>query len=211
MRIRDCNPENVCPESIVEALQILKQGGVVAHPTDTCYGLAVDVFNEAAIQKLYEIKQMPLIKPVSILVRSIEEAEKYGKFSDMAKRMARDFWPGPLTLIVPRREEGLPDFLNHGSPGIGLRVIDDSISVALLNAIDGPLTTTSANLHGHPTPFLVDEISAMADFVLDVGQLRKHENPSTVMEIQDDRATILRQGDFSELYSGAIDGSSSNQ
>ena len=80
------------------------------HPTETCYGLAVDVFNELALRKLYKAKGMDFSKPVSLLVKDLEMAKKYGEFSELAVDLALKYWPGPLSIIVPK---DLPHFLRH--------------------------------------------------------------------------------------------------
>lgn len=179
----------------------MRLGKVIAHPTDTCYGLAVDIHSEKGLKKLYSLKKMPSDKPVSILVKSLTEAHYYGEFCELSERMAMEFWPGPLTLVVPRKS-GLPDFLNSGEELIGLRVIDEPVSLALLEELGGPITTTSANLHGEKTPFSVTDLTVEPDLVLDVGYLRKHEKPSTVIKVVDNKATTLRHGDLFEIYKG---------
>ncbi len=199
MKVLTIDPYNFNLEDIQQAARVLMNSGVVGHPTDTCYGLAASINDKKAIKHLYEIKKMPLDKPVSVLVRSLEEAEKYGEFCELALRMAAEFWPGPLTLVVPRKE-ALPKFLNPGAEFVGLRVIDEPVSVALLNALGGPVTTTSANLHQKPTPFEISKITAAPDLILDVGKIVEHEKPSTVIKVENERATTLRQGDLFELY-----------
>jgi len=185
--------------SIQHAVQILRQGGVVAHPTDTCYGLAADVFNEKALRHLYEMKGMAPDKPVSLLVGSLEEAMKCGVFSPLAMELAKRFWPGPLTLVVPRTER-LPVFFNPGVNEVGIRLIDESISVAMLKAFGGPITTTSANAHGLPSPYEVFEISVKADAILDGGALDRAEKPSTLIQVIGEKAEILREGSRVERY-----------
>ncbi len=177
-------------EDIKKAAQILREGGIVAHPTDTCYGLAVDVQNEKALKKVYNSKKMALDKPISVLVRSIEEAREYGEFSELAERLAREFWPGALTLVVPRR--GGKDF-------VGLRVIDEPITNALLEEFGGPVTTTSANLSGEATPFNAFDITAQVDFVLDGGPLEEYGKASTVIKVEGEEATVLRWGALDEI------------
>ncbi len=180
---------------IEEAAEVLRSGGIVAHPTDTCYGLAVDIFNEEALKNFYERKGMDFDKPVSVLVRSLEEAEQYGVFSELALRLAKEFWPGPLTLVVPRTA-AVPSFLNPKQSDVGLRVISEPVTVALLNAFGGPVTTTSANAHGESTPYSLPEISMKSDFILDAGDLKRSEKPSTVIRIEGDHATVIRQGNL---------------
>jgi L-threonylcarbamoyladenylate synthase len=181
-----------------KAIQILRQGGVVAHPTDTCYGLAADVFNPQALERLYELKGMPKDKPVSILVSSLEEAKRYAYFSSKALELAERFWPGALTLVL-RRSENLPIFLNPEVSEIGLRVIDEPTSVGLLKAFGGPLTTTSANAHRKPSPDSVREISVQPDLILDRGELQAQAKPSTIVRVVGDGIEILRQGDLKIL------------
>lgn len=185
----------VDPIAVAQAVQVLREGGLVINPTDTCYGIAADIFNEAAVRRLYAQKGMPLDKPISILVRSLEEARRYGVFSELALRMAQEFWPGPLTLVVPRTE-ALPSFLNPGANTVGIRVIDEPVSVALLEAFGGPLTTTSANAHGLPSPYSFQEVSVEAEVILDAGELSRRQKPSTLIEVVEGTATVLRQGDL---------------
>lgn len=180
---------------IAQAVKVLKEGGIVAHPTDTCYGLAVDVFNETALNRLFSVKGMDSTKPVSVLVSSLAEARTYGVFSKMALRIGHEFWPGPLTLVVPRTEK-VPAFLNPGASDIGLRVVHTPLVVALFKAFGGPVTTTSANRHGALTPYSVEEISMEPDLILDVGALPSDEKPSTVIRIEGKQAVTLRQGNL---------------
>lgn len=189
------DPKHIDRSIIEHAAEALRSGRIVAHPTDTCYGLAADIFNEDALHRLYEKKGMEKEKPVSVLVRSFEEAQLYGSFSSLALRLAREFWPGPLTLVVPRTDAS-PAFLNPEQPDIGLRVIAEPVTVALLNAFGGPFTTTSANFHGEASPYSAVEISMTPDLVLDVGDLRHSEQPSTVIRIEGDHATVIRQGNL---------------
>jgi L-threonylcarbamoyladenylate synthase len=199
MEIYPCQPNGLCEDSIAKAVEALRSGLVVAHPTDTCYGLAVDIHNESAVKRLYDVKAMPLEKPVSILVRSLDEAKEYGEFSDMAIRMAQDFWPGPLTLVLPKTDK-IPAWLNPGSSSIGIRVIDEPVSMALLKAFGGPLTTTSANKHQDPSAYFVEEIVETVDAVLDAGHLPQKNQPSTVMKIEGNQVVTLRRGNLAEMY-----------
>ena len=100
----------ITDENVFEkTLLVLRSGGVVMHPTETCYGLAVDVFNELALGKLYDVKSMSLDKPLSILVADLAMAGKFGVFSSMAIELAHRYWPGPLSIVVPRTDL-LPEF-----------------------------------------------------------------------------------------------------
>lgn len=191
------------PHAIEQAVEILKKGGVVAHPTDTCYGLAADISNPQALERLYRLKGMVQDKPVSVLMQYYDEAFAFAEFSDVAHFLAVKYWPGPLTLVLPRRPD-LPAFLNPGHRFVGLRFIDEPISQALVKDFGKPLTTTSANKHGEPTPYSVAEISVEADFVLDGGVLDRYGEPSTLVQVDGDHATILRRGARVEEYEKII-------
>ncbi len=177
------------------AVQELLKGGVVLHPTETCYGLAVDIFNKEAVCKLYKLKKMPFDKPVSILLRDHEEAELYGYFNEKARYLARKYWPGPLTIIVARRDL-LPKWINYGLDSIGIRVSSNKKTRILVESFGGPLTTTSANLHGLPCAHKVQDVldqGLMPDFIIDSGQIGS-TLPSTIVKIEGEDVQIIRKG-----------------
>jgi len=177
------------------AVQELLNGGVVAHPTETCYGLAVDIFNKSAVRKLYALKKMALEKPVSILIRDLDEAEQYGIFNDKARELAEKHWPGPLTIIVPRTA-ALPAWINYGIDSIGMRVSSNKKARELVEAFGGPLTTTSANIHGQPQAYTIREMidqKLVPDFVLDSGKIGPVD-PSTIVKVVGEDVELIRQG-----------------
>lgn len=177
------------------AIQTLRVGKVVAHATETCYGLAVDIFSPAALTRLYDMKKMDLDKPVSILCSSLEEAKKYGEFSDLARGLAEKYWPGPLTIVVPRMA-ALPLWINPGVATIGTRVSSNEVTRQLVEGFGGPITTTSANIHGLPQAYSVDEFAELKpDFILDSGRIPPI-SPSTIVEVIGDSLKIIRQGDL---------------
>lgn len=182
-------------EKLQEAVKVLHEGGVVAHATETCYGLAVDVFNRKAIQSLYSLKKMPFTKPVSLLVRDLDEAQQYGEFSSTALKLALQYWPGPLTLVVPRKAT-LPQWINTGESTVGFRVSSNKKAKELVEAFGGPLTTTSANISGLPHAYSVQEMETQGlkpSFILDSGKLGE-QSPSTIVEVLNDQIRVIRQG-----------------
>lgn len=184
-------------DDLVNAVKALHQGGVVAHATETCYGLAADIFQKAALERLYSLKKMPFDKPVSVLVRDLEEAQRYGVFSNKALQLALKYWPGPLTIIVPRTP-ALPKLINFGHPTVGFRVSSNKKTRELLEAFGGPLTTTSANIHGQMQAYSVQEMldqGLVPDFVLDSGRIGENP-PSTIVEVIGDELRIIRQGEL---------------
>ncbi len=195
---------NPVKKNVTKALAVLRRGGVIAHATETCYGFACDIFNRRALASLYKIKKMSLRKPVSIMVHNLAMAKKYGAFSKKALLLAKKYWPGPLTIIV-RRKNTLPKFLNPGAKTIGIRVPAHALSIALAKSFCSPLTTTSANISGMPSPYSVSAIQKQfrgrkfkPDFVLNSGRLKKNL-PSTIIDISQKTPKIIRHGSCRQL------------
>lgn len=179
-----------------KAVAALKSGQVVMHPTETCYGLAVDIFDKKALKRLYSLKGRDFDKPVSILVDGLEMAQKYGIFNDKAIELARQYWPGPLSIVVPRKRT-LPEFLNPKEEFVSMRCSDNRFCVQLLEEFGGPLTTTSANFSQDPPLYEVDnKFVPLVDLVVDGGKLNE-TSPSTVVKVEGDELLVLRQGSVS--------------
>ncbi len=199
------------------ALKILRDGGVVAHATETCYGLACDLRNPDAVQKLFRIKQRPLDQPVSALFSSLDQAKEYVEWNDEAESLAKKYLPGPLTLILQRKpvaryelrvelalsgvEGGNPETRkSKPATSLGMRISSSPLASTLVEKFGSPLSTTSANLHGQPNPYSPDDIIAQfsrqkfqPDLILDSGTL-PHNPPSTVIDLSGSGHTIRRQG-----------------
>lgn len=182
-----------------KAIHVLQAGGVVAHATETCYGFACDAFSEKALERLYKLKKMVRTKPVSIMVYDLKMARRYGKFSVQALALAKKYWPGPLTIIV-KRKKTLPRFLNPGIKTIGIRVPDHAFSRELVRKFGRPLTTTSANISGKPSPYSVFAIKKQfrakkPDLIINFGRLKKHL-PSTIIDLSRKKIKIIRRGEI---------------
>jgi len=194
IRILNFNSSSRVEVRMLNVVDCLRRGGVIAHATETCYGLACDAFNEEALRKFYKIKGMPEGKLVSIMVRDIAEARRCAEFGGTALRVAHEFWPGPVTLVLPRRT-GLPNFLNMGASFIGLRCSDHDLAQALLFAFGGPLVTTSANFSGEKEVYSASDVKLPVDMILDSGEIPVHA-PSTVLKIGTKGYEILRSGEL---------------
>lgn len=171
------------------ALEVLSGGGVVAHPTDTCYGFAVDIFQEKALDRLYALKRMSRSKPVSIMVSSLEEAQQYGVFDCVALELARESWPGPVTLIVPRCDT-LPPYFNKEIDSVGIRVPAHTFCFQLVQRFGKPVTTTSANISGKSSVYDLQDlysqfsdVTLQPDLILDGGIL-PYNPPSKIFEFR---------------------------
>lgn len=177
---------SISDQNIAATISSLRNGGVIAHATETCYGLACDLSNPAAVQKLFDIKRRAGDQPVSALFASAENTKPYVTWNEEAAGLAAEQWPGPLTIILPLKPDA-PTKL-YPTPGggttIGLRVSSHPLAGRLAELMGPPLSTTSANLHGQPSAYSAAEImdqftgqSVQPDLVLDSGPLPK--NPSS--------------------------------
>lgn len=182
---------------VMAAAAVLRSGGVVALPTDTVYGIAVDLATPGGIERLFHVKQRPPDKGIMLLLADAAQAPTIGAMTPAATALGEALWPGGLTVIVPQRPDvTLPAALTGGAKTIGLRVPDHATPRALAAAV-GPLPTTSANRSGQPegrdATELADQIGDDIELILDGGPA--HGGPaSTVVDCTGDRPTILRAG-----------------
>jgi L-threonylcarbamoyladenylate synthase len=185
-------------ESLKEVIEVLDRGGVVVYPTETVYGLGVDATNKEAVEKVFKIKERERGKPVSIAVASVDEAKKYCEWNENAEKIAKKFLPGPLTIIL-RRKNSLVKELNPDEK-VRIRVPDHRFVLKVLEEFGKPITATSANLSGGENPtnarIVVEQIGDRVDLVLDDGEC-KYKKPSTVIDLTDG-LKIYREGAISE-------------
>ncbi len=184
------------PVDLDPAITALRAGLVVAVPTDTVYGLAVAPRIDGATARVFEAKQRPAGLDLPVLVGDIDQAKSWAShWSPLVERLADTFWPGPLTLVVPRRPDLMPISLGHNSATVGLRCPDHAIPRALCRAV-GPLATTSANRHGSAPLQTADAVRAQfgddVAVVLDGGVCAGA--PSTVIDCTGPSPVLLREG-----------------
>jgi L-threonylcarbamoyladenylate synthase len=181
--------------AIEDAISVLDGGGILVFPTDTVYGLATRVEDPQVIRQLFEVKGRVKDQAIAVLMGRAEDLDLVADHPSLeAQKLADKFWPGPLTLVVPRHER-LPDILSP-LPTIGVRIPDHPVALALLRA-SGPLAVTSANLSGQANTCSVEEVLAQLDgrveLVLD-GGLTPGGKPSTVVDTTGEQIKILREG-----------------
>lgn len=191
------SPKKPYLKKIKAAVEVLRRGGVVAFPTETCYGLACDATNIRAIRKIYKIKGRAAKKPISIIVADLRTMGKYGKIDARVKRLARRFMPGPLSIITHKTNK-IPRILNPNE--ICFRISSSKIAHALAKKLKKPITATSANISGKKPIYkirdLVKEFGGKVDMVIDTGDLRRTK-PSTVICLKNE-PSIIRKGPISE-------------
>jgi L-threonylcarbamoyladenylate synthase len=182
-------------QAIDHALDVLNHGGLVAFPTDTVYGLAAPAFESAVVDRLYLAKGRSHEKAIAILLGHADELPRVAdRPKPMALQLARHFWPGALTLIVPRHPL-VPDAVSP-LPTVGVRIPDHPVALALL-AKTGPLAVTSANISGTDSPKTAQAVEAQMDgrvhLILDGGKTDGGV-PSTVVDCTTEQPVILRPG-----------------
>jgi len=187
------------PAALAVAKAIVEQGGIIAYPTETFYGLGVDPYNEDAVKRLFELKGRGFDKPISLLVK--DEAMLQQVAADIppvARELIGRFWPGPLTIIFKASPQ-LPPLLTASTGKIGVRVSGNPTTQKLLDAIERPITTTSANPTGRKSPVTAGEVAGYfngnLDLILDGGELPGRLG-STVVDVTGGRAVILREGEI---------------
>jgi L-threonylcarbamoyladenylate synthase len=186
------------PSAINYAVDVLQHGGLVAFPTDTVYGLATLPFKSDYVEGLFSAKGRNNTRAIAILIGDYPDLKQVvGNFNEISLRLAHRFWPGPLTLVVPKLAS-LPDALSPDST-IGVRMPDHPIALALLRRI-GPLAVTSANISGQENANTAEEVSQQLDgrvhLILDGGRTSGGV-PSTVVDCISDTLAILRHGPIS--------------
>ncbi len=185
-------------DSMAKAVLSLHQGLLVAFPTETVYGLGADACNEKAVASIFAAKGRPSHNPLIIHVKDLATAQRYGRFNELALKLADHFWPGPLTLVVPRFEgAGLSPLVSAGLATIALRVPADKVARALLEGFDGPVAAPSANRSGLLSPTEAEHVEEMlgdqVSLILDGGPCERGIE-STILGFEDGLPVVLRSG-----------------
>lgn len=181
-----------------KAIEALKSGEVVVYPTDTLYALGAIIYNEEAVGKVFSIKKRPLNIPLPIAVSGVNQLDEIGILNKNAKKISEFFLPGSITLVLKKRKK-LPDLVTGGLDKVAVRIPNNEIALKLLNQT-GPLTVTSANIHGMETKYTINEIKNQINnkvaFYLDDGLLKGL--PSTIVDTTSDKPKIIRKGSITE-------------
>jgi len=179
---------------VEEAVEYLQQGELIVYPTDTLYALGADVFNEEAVRRIYEVKRRPMSQPLPVAVSNIKEISRVAEVTEEAMRLAEKFLPGPLTLVLPRKHV-VPSIVTGGGETIAVRVPNNLFALTLLSRY-GPLTATSANIHGtKPLSIIKDIKIQLRDNVklyIEEGELKGL--PSTMVDLTTTPPKVIREG-----------------
>ncbi len=186
------------------AARLIAKGKVIVCPTDTGYAFAANALDPKAVVRVFNLKGRSYSNPIHVAVSSVEAAEKYAHFNKAAEYLARSFLPGALTLVLPKKEI-IPTLLVAGRDTIGIRIPGNRVILDLAAMTDLPLTATSANISGKPTPYSAQEVVNQLGetiekvaLILDQGPLPMREL-STIIDLTVSPPQLLRQGRVSWL------------
>ena len=184
-----------------KAVKALSDGKIVVYPTDTLYGLGADIYNDDAVRRIFEIKKRPASMPLSVAVSDFQELEKIAFIDDRTRRLAELFLPGKLTLIL-KKKNCVSDLVTGGLDRVAVRIPDNKIALDLLSKF-GPITATSANIHGTKTPDIINDIRMQfkdddVSVYLDIGRLTGQ--PSTIVDVTGKQIKILREGAITKRH-----------
>lgn len=194
MDVRQIDPNDSDQTTLKHTAKLIEAGAVVIFPTDTSYGMATNPLNPEAVNRLYKIKQRDENEPIACVFRDIDQVEQFGRVNARQLKILKRNLPGPFTFILEPKNNVLP------WPTLGVRIPDYLFTKALSHETTVPFTATSANIHGQPATYSLQEILAQfegkiyqPDLILNAGVLRRYP-PSTVVDIRSDKPIILREG-----------------
>ena len=180
------NPQNRLVKRVVE---ILEQGGLIAYPTDTFYGIGCDLYNKKGIRQIYRIKNRPLKKPFSFVCESLKGISQYAKVSNYAYKTMKSLLPGPYTFVLEGTKL-VPKIMLTQRKSVGIRVPDNRICLAIVEALGRPIISTSAE--HDDTDAIQDAYGTFLDVIIDGGII--YPNPSSVVSLIDDIPEVIRKG-----------------
>jgi L-threonylcarbamoyladenylate synthase len=194
MKLIKINPENPETAKIEMAREILRQGGTIVYPTDTVYGLAANIFHEKAVLKVYQMKKRLKNKPISVCLSQIQDIKTVAQLDPDLENIVQKILPGPYTLIL-NKKDNLQSRVTAGTDKIGIRIPNNDICRELSRKF--PITTTSANISGHPSPTSArkaqKELDDKPDIILDSGPCSDGIS-STVVDLTVTPSRIIREG-----------------
>lgn len=183
-------------EELENVINVIDNGGIVIFPTDTVYGVAANSLNEEAIKKLFEIKGRNDNKPICVLTSSVDKINKVAYVKEEEQKIVDKYMPGALTIILDKKEE-VSDTLTSNLKTIGVRIPNNEIALKILDKLDYPLATTSANISGSQAAVKIEELIDVFDSKVDIiidGGVTDLKVSSTIVKLEDHEIKILREG-----------------
>jgi tRNA threonylcarbamoyl adenosine modification protein (Sua5/YciO/YrdC/YwlC family) len=196
------NPQNPQKRLINKVVEVLQDGGVIAYPTDTIYGFGCDIFSKKAIHRIYQIKKRQTSKPFSFICSDLKHISEYAQVTNYAYKTMRRLLPGPYTFILPGSKL-VPKIMLTKRKTVGIRVPQNNICLAIVQALGHPIISTSVGLSGQEVlsdPLQIEEtFGSQIELTIDGGSLVNQ--PSSIVSLLDDQPEVIRvgQGDVSQF------------
>lgn len=195
--ILSINPAAPDSDMLAHAAAVLQAGGLVVYPTETVYGLAANALSPEAVQRVFNAKGRPAAQPLPVQIGEAADIDRLAQdIPAEARALVTAFFPGPLTLVLPRRS-AVPDLVTGGGETVGVRMPDHPVALGILRAFGGPLVCPSANITTHPAPMsaadVLTDLDGRVDLILDGGPTLDR-TPSTVLDLTTRPARLLREG-----------------
>ncbi|PIR74797.1 MAG: threonylcarbamoyl-AMP synthase [Candidatus Magasanikbacteria bacterium CG10_big_fil_rev_8_21_14_0_10_47_10] len=189
--------------NIEDIVLALEQGKIIVYPTETCYGLGCDMENDVAVQRIFAIKKRQQEKSVLVIVHDIAMVQRYVVWNEILERLAEQYWPGPLTIVAPLRDDvNVAVGISAEDKTLAFRVSDYPLAHDICQALGRPLVSTSANIASFESPYDIASVCTMfehadeqPDIIIDAGTL-VHHPPSTIVRVLHNEVEILRQGEI---------------
>jgi L-threonylcarbamoyladenylate synthase len=196
-RIFPVNPQAIDADAIAQAADALRRGGLVAFPTETVYGLGANALSAEAVDRIFAAKERPASDPIIVHLYAMEQLEQVAvHVPELARRLAAEFWPGPLTMVL-NRSESIPANVSAGRPTVAVRMPRHPVALTLLRATDLPVAAPSANRFARPSAttaaHVLEDLGGRVDVVLDGGPTFIGLE-STVLDLTKETPTVLRPG-----------------
>lgn len=193
------NPKRPSKQVLNRAARLIRKGEVIVCPTDSGYALAANALDTKAIVKVFNLKGRAFSNPIHVSVNSLEMAGRFAHINEEAEQLAQHFLPGALTMVLPKKDV-VPSLLVAGGETVGIRIPDNEVTLALVALTDLPITATSANASGQPTPYSASEVVSLLGeaveqvaLILDQGVIPSH-GLSTIVDLTVSPPQLLRQG-----------------
>jgi len=188
-------------QQVERGVSILKQGGIVAYPTDTVYGLGASANLQSAVERVYQVKERPRNMALPLLLANISQISEIAEpVPPVAWLLARNFLPGALTIVLPK-SKAVPDFIAAGGMTVAIRIPAHPVPVALIEGLGVPIVGTSANLSGKPSTLTADEVHSQfgdrLDLIIDSGRCSGGKE-STIVDVTGETPVVLREGAISK-------------
>jgi len=182
-----------------KAIAALRKGKIIVYPTDTLYGLGADIFNSNAVNKVFKIKKREKNNPLPVAVANIKELEKIAYVDDKTRCLIKTFLPGKLTIVL-KKKNNVPNLVTGGLDKVAIRIPNNKIALDLLSRF-GPITATSANVHGKKPPVNISDINIqlkISDIAVYIENGKLDGKPSTIVDMTEKPFKIIRKGSISE-------------